>query len=181
MFRPSFEHPGDAEYTAWRQQREATAELVREQERAGRCYQCAEQQAPGTVFGRQHVLHADDRLFAVLASDPRSPGHTIVVWREHVQDFTGLDDHDTGHLFAVCARLARAIQAALAGTERVYLVSMCDGAINHLHVQLIPRYQHETIGSKRLVSPRQPLREADEIAPAIRQRLAGDDAAPADS
>jgi diadenosine tetraphosphate (Ap4A) HIT family hydrolase len=172
MFSPSFDRPSDAEYEAWRQQREAAGRLVREQQQAGRCYQCVNQQTHGAVLGPDHVLYEDDRLFAVLASDPRSPGHTIVVWREHVQDFTGLDDRGTAHLFSVCARVARAILAALAGTERVYMVTMCDGPGNHLHIQLIPRYQHEAIGSKRLVSPRQPLREAAEITTAIRESLA---------
>lgn len=172
MFSPSFVPPSDAEYAAWRERREGTAELVREQQRAGRCYQCVDQQTHGAVLGRQHVLYEDDLLFAVLASDPRSPGHTIVVWREHAQDFTELDDRGTAHLFSACTRVARAIRAALAGVGRVYLVTMCDGPVNHLHVQLIPRYEHEAIGSERLVSPRQPLREAAEITTAIRQHLA---------
>jgi diadenosine tetraphosphate (Ap4A) HIT family hydrolase len=170
-FSPAFTRPSDTEYAAWREQRERIAGLVLEQQRAGRCYQCVDQQTGGAIFGQQHVLYEDDRLFAVLASDPRSPGHTIVVWRAHVQDFTGLDQRDTAHLFSVCTEVARAIRAALAGTERVYLVSMCDGPVNHLHVQLIPRYEHEAIGSKRLVSSRQPLREAAEITAAIRAHL----------
>ena len=31
---------------------------------------------------------------------------------------------------------------------------MCDGPMNHFHVQLIPRYAHEKRGSKNFVKPR---------------------------
>jgi diadenosine tetraphosphate (Ap4A) HIT family hydrolase len=172
LFSPTFTPPSEAEYAVWREQRQSTSDLVTEHQRAGRCYQCVDQQTHGAVFGPQHILFQDDRLFAALAGDPRSPGHTVVVWREHVQDFTGLDDPDTAHLFSVCTRLAHAIRAALTGVARVYLVSMCDGPVNHLHVQLIPRYEHEPIGSRRFVSPRQPLRQGAEIMTSIRNHLA---------
>ena len=86
-----------------------------------------------------------------LASDPRVTGHTIVVWKPHAHDFTELDDAATGRLFTVCRDVARAIRRALPGVERVYQVTMCDGPVNHLHIQLIPRYAGTPIGSRRLV------------------------------
>ena len=38
--------------------------------------------------------------------------------------------------------------------ERVYLCTMCDGANNHYHIQLIPRYSFEKRGSGNFVKPR---------------------------
>ena len=38
--------------------------------------------------------------------------------------------------------------------ERVYLCSMCDGPVNHYHVQLIPRYSNEKRGSGNFVKQR---------------------------
>ena len=38
--------------------------------------------------------------------------------------------------------------------ESVYLCTMCDGPMNHFHVQLIPRYDYEKRGSKNFVKPR---------------------------
>ena len=38
--------------------------------------------------------------------------------------------------------------------ESVYLCTMCDGPMNHFHVQLIPRYSYEKRGSKNFVKPR---------------------------
>ena len=39
-------------------------------------------------------------------------------------------------------------------SESVYLCTMCDGPMNHFHVQLIPRYSFEKRGSKNFVKPR---------------------------
>ena len=40
-------------------------------------------------------------------------------------------------------------------SESVYLCTMCDGPMNHFHVQLIPRYDFEKRGSKNIVKERQ--------------------------
>lgn len=40
------------------------------------------------------------------------------------------------------------------GAESVYLCTMCDGPINHFHVQLIPRYSYEKRGSGNFVKER---------------------------
>lgn len=103
----------------------------------------------------------------MLALDPRVPGHTIVVWKRHVHDFSELDDRETAHLFTVCRDVARALRTALADVERVYQVTMCDGPINHLHIQLIPRYAGTPIGSMRLIDPRGPVLDGDQLAAAI--------------
>ena len=38
--------------------------------------------------------------------------------------------------------------------ESVYLCTMCDGPMNHFHIQLIPRYSFEKRGSKNFVKTR---------------------------
>ena len=49
-------------------------------------------------------------------------------------------------------------------SESVYLCTMCDGPMNHFHVQLIPRYSFEKRGSKNFVKPRFEYKEDIEIA-----------------
>ena len=48
-------------------------------------------------------------------------------------------------------RFARQFMIIIRGVyqcQRVYLCSMCDGPMNHYHVQLIPRYSNEKRGSR---------------------------------
>lgn len=137
---------------------------------AGVCYQCHDL-ATGEIFAGQTVIADGDRIRIVLDPNPKSRGHTIVVWKPHRADFSDLDPGETAELFVRCTEVANAIKHGL-GAEKVYLVTMCDGEPNHLHIQLIPRYAGEKIGSKRFVAPRTPIENADATASAIRNALA---------
>ncbi len=81
-----------------------------------------------------------------------------------------LSEEEACRVFQVCVRTVKAIKEAL-GAEKVYLNTMCDGGINHLHLQLFPRYAADPIGSKRFVAERQPLADGQEIASRIRAAL----------
>ena len=56
-------------------------------------------------------------------------------------------------------------------TESVYLCTMCDGPMNHFHIQLIPRYAFEKRGSKNFVKPRFDYVEDKEKIEEIRKRI----------
>ncbi|WP_195909165.1 HIT family protein [Microlunatus sp. Gsoil 973] len=166
QYTPRTEATAD-ELAAWTQRRTAIGERVAALNEQGVCYQCREL-SDGGVLGPQFVVADETDVRIVLASDPRVPGHTIVVWKQHVHDFTELDDEATARLFTVCRNTARALRGALSGAERVYQVTMCDGPVNHLHVQLIPRYAGTPIGSRRLVDARGPVLDGDRLVAAVR-------------
>lgn len=167
MIKPPEREPTTAELAAWQRRRSAIGERAAALQDAGTCYQCADLASGGDILGDQDVIVDHDDVKAVLALDPRVPGHTIVVWKRHAHDFTELDDEETARLFTICRDVARAIRSAITGVERVYQVTMCDGPVNHLHLQLIPRYAGTPIGSKRLVDKRGPLLDGPQIAAAI--------------
>jgi diadenosine tetraphosphate (Ap4A) HIT family hydrolase len=167
VITPSRTDPTPLQINQWRARRRTLRDTVEALSRAGICYQCHDLQTGGEVFGQQCVIADHPDVRAVLALDPRAVGHTIVVWKRHVQDFTELNDAETARLFTFSRDIARAIQSAIEGVERVYQVTMCDGRINHLHVQLLPRFAGTDIGSARLVAPRQPLVDGDRVAEAI--------------
>jgi len=154
----------------WQLRRAERDAEVRRLQAADRCYQCHDQQVGGALLGRETVIATRGPVQASLSADPRVPGHTIVGWLPHVPDFLGLDETETGILFNAAREVGLALRAAV-GCERVYLVTMCDGALNHLHLQLIPRYAGTPIGSQRLVDPRQPLRGAAGLTAAVREHL----------
>ena len=55
--------------------------------------------------------------------------------------------------------------------ESVYLCTICDGLMNHFHIQLIPRYSFEKRGSKNFVKPRKNYIEDKEKIVEIRHLL----------
>ena len=55
--------------------------------------------------------------------------------------------------------------------ESIYLCTMCDGPMNHFHIQLIPRYKEEKRGSKNFIKPRKEYIEDKEKINIIRKQL----------
>ena len=96
-----------------------------------------------------------------------------MVYKPHRADLSELDEDEAGAVFRLCVRVANALKRGL-GAEKVYLNTMCDGPINHLHLQLFPRYPGERIGSSRFVAERRPLVCGAEIAQLVQSALAGD-------
>ena len=135
----------------------------------GICYICRDLET-GDIFGYQPMIYDDERLRVVLSLFPRMKGHTIVVFKPHREDISEITGGETSEIFGLCVRLTNAIKRGL-GAEKVYLNTMCDGEINHLHIQLFPRYTGERIGSSRFVAPRGPLNNGGETARRIRDAL----------
>ena len=155
----------------WRREREQLSQKIEELKRQGICYSCHDMKT-GQVFGDQYLVCEDDLFKVVLESYPRMKGHTIVVYKPHREDISELSADEASCVFQMCVRVVKVIQRAL-GAEKVYLNTMCDGPINHLHFQLFPRYAGDPIGSRRFVSKRHPLTNGNEIAQLIRSALSG--------
>ena len=69
------------------------------------------------------------------------------------------------------AKRAMIILKEVYGSESVYLCTMCDGPMNHFHLQLIPRYSFEKRGSKNFVKERQEYIEDKQKILELRKRL----------
>jgi histidine triad (HIT) family protein len=151
------------------QQREQLNQRIRELRQQGICYSCHDLRT-GELFHDQHVIFEDDLFRVVLDMYPRMPGHTIVVYKPHREDLSELAEEEASRIFALCVLLTRAIKEGL-GAEKVYLNTMCDGGINHLHLQLFPRYPGDSIGSQRFVAPRGPIIDGANTARRIREAL----------
>ena len=135
----------------------------------GICYACHDL-ATGEVFGGQSVVFEDPDFRVALDMNPRMLGHTIVLFKPHREDLCELTGEEAGRVFAFAVLVSRAIRDAL-GAEKVYLNTMCDGGVNHFHLQLFPRYAGDSIGSNRFVAPRGPVIDGAETASRIRAAL----------
>lgn len=147
----------------------ALGERIAELRAQGICPTCRDIEH-GDVFIDQVTVFEDEQMRIVLDQFPRAHGQTIVVWKAHHEDFTTLEPEETAALFTRCTAVANAIKVGL-GAEKVYLVTMCDGYSNHLHIQLLPRYAGESVGSKRFMGSRMPHDGGEMIASRIRAEL----------
>lgn len=83
------------------------------------------------------IIYEDDILYACLANYPKVEGHTVVVWKDDVEDLNLLSREEYEYLMDTIDDVRDAMMEAL-GVEKVYLVYMDE--TQHVHWHLIPRY-----------------------------------------
>ena len=99
------------------------------------------------------MLFENEHFECFLCDRPRAIGHTIILSKTHYKDMMEIPDDLCEEMF-VFAKKAMNIIKEVYGAESVYLCTMCDGPMNHFHLQLIPRYDYEKRGSKNFVKER---------------------------
>jgi len=127
-----------------------------------------------TLFGRiiarelpGQFVHEDDRCAVFLSIHPLSPGHSLVVPREELDDWLACPDKLRDHLFDVAQRVGRAIQAVYA-PPRVGLV-VAGFEVPHLHVHVFGAYGLQTFDFGRARSADQT--ELAEVAARLRAAM----------
>ena len=81
-----------------------------------------------------------------------------------------IDDETRKEIFLIAKKLMNLLKETY-DAESVYLCTMCDGPMNHFHIQLIPRYSFEKRGSKNFVKPRFEYREDKEKLKKLREKM----------
>lgn len=83
-----------------------------------------------------HRVYEDERTFAFLDINPRSPGHTLVVPKVEVDELFDLPAEEFEALWAAVHKVGDAIKRAM-GCSRVF-VMVIGIDVPHAHVHLIP-------------------------------------------
>lgn len=91
----------------------------------------------GTVF------YEDEKVYACLAFHPTVNGHTIVAWKENVEDLNDLNVVDFDYLMRIVYLVRRALMYVY-DAPKVY-VAYLDEA-KHVHVTLFPRKEGDKKG-----------------------------------
>ncbi len=120
------------------------------------------------------VVWSDEEHVAFMDRYPASRGHTLVAPKRHYRDLFEMGEDEVGRLFASVARVAKAVQRALAPAGINVLQNNGSAAgqvIFHAHVHIIPRYGnpeglHLRSGRMRVTED-----ELVEVASLIRRHL----------
>ncbi len=93
-------------------------------------------------------VHEDERSIAIMDIFPATPGHVLVIPREHADDIHSASDEDVAHCAQVAKRLAGRAMAALAADGVTIMQSNGAAAwqtVFHYHVHVIPRYDGDPL------------------------------------
>ena len=88
----------------------------------------------GELPGR--FVHRDERVVAFLSIAPLAPGHTLVVPRAEVDDWTTLDPELWQHVMAVAARIGAAVKTAFDAPRAGMIIAGFE--VPHTHVHVFP-------------------------------------------
>jgi histidine triad (HIT) family protein len=100
----------------------------------------------GEVPGQ--IVDDDEHTVAFMDINPATPGHALVVPREHVADLMEVSDEQLQRTMVAARRLARRIDEVLepAGFN---ILNSCRSAawqtVFHFHVHVIPRYDDDPL------------------------------------
>jgi histidine triad (HIT) family protein len=96
------------------------------------------------------MVFEDDMVVVFLDIQPVTPGHLLVVPKEHVADLAGLDDVLGERMFTVARRMAAALRESGLRCEGVNLF-LADGSaagqsVFHTHLHVLPRFAGDGFG-----------------------------------
>lgn len=136
------------------------------------CPTCYDRKNNHSLYGdnSDKFLYENLDFECFLCSNPRVNGHTIILSKPHYKDMMETPSSLCESIFDFAKYAMNAIKK-IYNCESVYLCTMCDGPINHFHVQLIPRYSWEERGSKNFVKPRKEYTRDGKKIEALKEEL----------
>jgi diadenosine tetraphosphate (Ap4A) HIT family hydrolase len=119
-------------------------------------------------------VYEDERVLVFMDIQPVTPGHLLVIPKEHVPYLDGLDEQLGADVFRVAHRLARALRRTNLRCEGVNLF-LADGEaafqeVFHVHLHVFPRYAGDPFRIEATWQTRDRA-ELDRAAAQVRQGL----------
>jgi histidine triad (HIT) family protein len=110
----------------------------------------------------------DERTVAFMDINPATPGHLLVIPREHSVDLLEVPEEDLDAVLRMAKKLAGRVKERL-GADGVNLLNSCGRVawqtVFHFHVHVIPRYAGDPLRLPWVPGPG----DRDEIAAAARK------------
>src|SRR4029450_3278693 len=118
------------------------------------------------------TIDSDERTVAFMDINPATPGHALVVPREHAGDLLEGGDEDLRAVNLAAQRLAKRMKDVL-GADGINLINACGAAawqtVFHFHIAVVPRSEDDPLNLPWVPEPG----DSDEIA-AVAAKLRGE-------
>ena len=129
----------------------------------------------GIVAGSipSEIIDSDERTVAFMDINPATPGHALVVPREHSADLLEIGEQDLSATVLAAQRLARRMKDVL-DTDGINLINACGAAawqtVFHFHIHVVPRYENDPLELPWVPEPGDP-----DVIASVAQELRGND------
>lgn len=128
----------------------------------------------GIVAGSipSEMIDSDERTVAFMDINPATPGHALVVPREHSADLLEIGPEDLTATILAAQRLSKRMKDVLEA-DGINLINSCGAAawqtVFHFHIHVVPRYEDDPLKLPWIPEPG----DSEEIA-SVAQRLRGE-------
>ena len=128
----------------------------------------------GIVAGSipSETIDSDERTVAFMDINPATPGHALVVPREHSADLLEIGPEDLTATILAAQRLSKRMKDVLEA-DGINLINACGAAawqtVFHFHIHVVPRYEDDPLKLPWVPEPG----DSKEIA-SVAQRLRGE-------
>lgn len=86
-------------------------------------------------------IYEDDKVVVIMDVNPQTDGHVLVLPKEHVADYTLVDDELLKHINEVAKKMVPHLMEKLEAKALTFVVNYGDSqAVKHFHLHLIPDY-----------------------------------------
>ncbi len=118
------------------------------------------------------VVCEGESWVAFFPLNPATPGHTLVIPREHVADLWRVEPPLGDELMAAVIRVGRAIETAL-NPEGMNLITSAgktaEQTVFHLHLHVVPRWHRDGFGRIWPVEHKYEGSQLEDVAECIRE------------
>jgi histidine triad (HIT) family protein len=118
------------------------------------------------------VVCEGENWVAFFPLSPATPGHTLVIPREHVADLWRVEPPLGDELMAAVIRVGRAIETAL-NPEGMNLITSAgktaEQTVFHLHLHVVPRWHRDGFGRIWPVEHKYEDSQLEDVAKCIRE------------
>ena len=94
------------------------------------------------------TIYENDEFKVILDRFPSGEGHALILHKNHVANIFEIDPEQAGRLFALAAKLAKAMKEVL-GFEHMNILqnngTVAGQTVFHYHLHLIPRWEGDGI------------------------------------
>jgi len=128
----------------------------------------------GIVAGSipSETIDSDEWTVAFMDINPATPGHALVVPREHSADLLEIGPEDLTATILAAQRLSKRMKDVLEA-DGINLINSCGAAawqtVFHFHIHVVPRYEDDPLKLPWIPEPG----DSEEIA-SVAQRLRGE-------
>ncbi|MDA1334788.1 MAG: HIT family protein [bacterium] len=116
-------------------------------------------------------VYEDDIVLAFLDAQPRSPGHTMVIPKKHVENLSELPKEDVGPFFEAVQLVTNKVKKALVPdgfTLGMNYGRVSGQEVDHMHFHIMPRWKGDGGSSLQSVVSNKPTEELEVIAEKIK-------------